>query len=313
MRRAMAVVVGFVLAFAGVVAVPGAATAFDVGAWQLNPTTGHYYRQVDNLTWVQAESYAVSVGGHLVTINDVAEQVWLAATFTERNLWIGFNDRAMEGTWVWSSDEPVTYTNWLPGEPNNCGFWTPEVPVCQDENAAVMNYTGQGGWNDLPENGLLGAIVEVASLPRGPVGGTVTGTYHYWVFDDPTPARGRQVSVSAIGTDPLQGRWSLTYPETKASVSGDVTCVVVDGDQAWVAGRITSMNKNVDPELIGEGLFLWVRDGAAAGVPDKAYSWIGDPGQPLAEMEAWCLSKQSNGPPDGWTVDRGNITVRPGR
>jgi hypothetical protein len=308
-------VVAFAMAFAGVVAVPGAATALDVGAWQYNPTTGHYYRLVDNVTWAQAESYAISVGGHLVTINNQAEQDWLAATFTGQNLWIGFSDQAAEGTWVWSSGEPVTYTNWLRGEPNNCGFWTPEVPVCQPENAAVMNYTGQGGWNDLP-GGQLDAIVEVTTLPKGPVGGTVTGNYRYWNFDDPTtPARERQVSVSAKGTDPLSGRWSLTRPDLNASISGDVTCVVVDGDQAWVAGRITKI-KRVDPALVGEGVFLWVRDGAAAGVPDKAYSWIGDPGQPLAEMEGWCLSKNVSMPDgfaDGFTVDRGDVKVRAGR
>lgn len=327
MRKTAAMVAALVIALVGVVAVPGATTAVDIGAWQLNPATGHYYRQVDNLTWVQAESYAVSVGGHLVTINDQAEQDWLSAIFTDPNLWIGMNDRAVEGSMVWSSGEQVTYTNWTVGEPNNCTFCGPpdghgDLP--QGEDAAVMNWTdpwGSIGWNDLADFGTLGAIVEVTSLPRGQVGGTVSGTAGYWVFDDPTPALARQVSVSAKGKDPVSGRWSLTYVGDKTTVAGDVTCLVVDGDQAWVAGRITSVKKNAGHQLtIGEGAFLWVRDGATAGVPDKAYAWIADPvlGQPgasVAQMEAWCLSKTGNmvdfGFPDGFTVDRGDITVQP--
>jgi hypothetical protein len=323
-------VVAFAMALAGVVAVSGSVTALDVGAWQYNPTTGHNYRLVDSLTWVQAESYAVSVGGHLVTINDQAEQDWLMATFneptwpTQSTFWIGMNDRAVEGTWVWSSGEPVTYTNWVFEEPNNCTWCGPaESPTIEEgEDSAVMNWTAPSppsgpplGWNDVWEYGQSRALVEVTTLPKGPAGGTVTGTYHYFNFDDPTnPARARQVSVSAKGTDPVSGRWSLTWPAAKATISGDVTCLVVDGNQAWVAGRITKI-KNVDPGEVGEGVFLWVRDGAVTGVPDRAYSWIGDQGQPLAEMEAWCLSKNVSMPgfAGGFTVDRGDVTVQPGR
>ena len=164
-RAALVLLAGVVIALVGVVAWPGAASALDVGQWQGNPATGHYYRQVDNVTWAQAEAYAVSIGGHLVTINDQAEQDWLEATFTQpsspgdpqplRTLWIGFNDRAVEGTWVWSSGEPVTYTHWQPYEPNN-GCTLDGICLPWTENAAQMNWTkieqGWVGWNDFDEN-----------------------------------------------------------------------------------------------------------------------------------------------------------------
>ena len=187
LHAALALLVGLVIALAGFAAWPGAAKAVDVGPWLHNPATGHYYQQVGNVTWAQAETYAVSVGGHLVTLNDQAEQDWLEAAFTQRNLWIGMNDRAVEGSWVWSSGEPVTYTHWSVGEPNDAN---------QGEDAAVMNWLHANwpgpdpqplGWNDLPEDGSQGAIVEAASS-------TVTGTVYHagvplvgvevWLGDD---------------------------------------------------------------------------------------------------------------------------------
>ena len=157
-RKALMWGVVAVLAVAVTSALPPAAIAQEPPPptdWQHNPATGHFYKQVGPMTWAEAEAYAVSVGGHLVTINDQIEQDWLAAPFTQPKLWIGMNDRAVEGTWVWSSGEPVTYENWTPGEPNNY----------QGEDAAVMNWTdpwGMFGWNDLPDSGTDGAIVEVA-------------------------------------------------------------------------------------------------------------------------------------------------------
>lgn len=83
-----------------------------------NPTTGHSYVTVYGPTWEQTEAQALALGGHLVTINDVAEQQWLGANFTGMFI-IGFNDIASEGNWVWSSGEAVTYTKWAAGEPGD--------------------------------------------------------------------------------------------------------------------------------------------------------------------------------------------------
>lgn len=104
-----------------------------------NAATGHYYDLVANNFWHTAEANAVALGGHLVTINDAAEETWLRSTFGMARYWIGFTDEGSEGSWHWTSGEAVTYTNWAGGEPNNC---------CYGENWAVMNWTGNN-WNDL--------------------------------------------------------------------------------------------------------------------------------------------------------------------
>jgi len=139
--------------------------------WMKNPANGHYYRLTEPLSWPNAEAQAVAWGGHLVTINDAAEELWLISTFgASECFYIGLNDIAIEGVWEWVSDEPVTYTNWCPGEPNNCGS-----PGCTPEDVAVINSPcGEGGygWNDIP-GGLSRGIVEVLEKP---VDLTITST-----------------------------------------------------------------------------------------------------------------------------------------
>jgi len=116
-----------------------------------NPTTKHWYDIVSSGidgSWTNAENNAVTLGGHLVTINDIAEETWLRSTFGEQTrYWIGFFQlpgslEPAEG-WGWVSGEPVTYTNWDTGEPSN------DKPPDTGENYAVLNWNGTtGGWND---------------------------------------------------------------------------------------------------------------------------------------------------------------------
>ena len=97
------------------------------------------------ITWEEAEAAGVARGGHLVTINDAAENQWIADTFVGSFYpWIGLSDVADEGSFVWSGGEAATYRNWWPGEPNNC---------CGGEDYVHM-YNFSGGefrWNDSGE------------------------------------------------------------------------------------------------------------------------------------------------------------------
>ena len=85
---------------------------------------GHYYLLTPTaMTWGDAEAYAQGLGGHLVTINDAAEQAYVQQWFWASSPWIGLTDQMVEGTWEWSSAEAVGYTNWAPGQPNNWDEW----------------------------------------------------------------------------------------------------------------------------------------------------------------------------------------------
>ncbi|MCI0536384.1 MAG: hypothetical protein L0Z50_14275 [Verrucomicrobiales bacterium] len=90
-------------------------------------------------TWHDAEAFALTEGAHLVSINDAAENAWIVATFGGGELfWIGLTDEASEGTFVWTSGDPFTYSNWNGGEPNDL----------TEEEWTHINWTVAGGWND---------------------------------------------------------------------------------------------------------------------------------------------------------------------
>jgi hypothetical protein len=129
---------------------PGTALAISYG--------GHdYFLTSTPKFWLEAEAEAVAASGHLVTINDAAEESFLQTTFGTSRLWIGFTDQATEGTWVWISGEPVTYTNWSDHEPNDAVF---------GEDYAIMNWVGVK-WNDVSNNNesYYGIIEVTAPLP----------------------------------------------------------------------------------------------------------------------------------------------------
>lgn len=131
-----------------------------IGGSIYNPASGHNYYLVGEGTWSQAEAFAITLGGHLVTINDAAENAWLFANFLTPNPtinpWIGLQDIDNNNTWEWISGEPVTYLNWADGEPN---FSFERV-----SNLYPADHPLAGQWNnayDDPSSGVLYGIVEV--------------------------------------------------------------------------------------------------------------------------------------------------------
>lgn len=108
--------------------------------WVSYSSNGHYYKIIQCGTWEQCETAAVTQGAHLVTIRNANENGWLGQTFDPSvRYWIGLNDRATEGPFVWVSGETSTYTNWKSGEPND---------YFGNEDCAEINNSVAGGWND---------------------------------------------------------------------------------------------------------------------------------------------------------------------
>jgi hypothetical protein len=148
-------------ATAGVVVIAGPIT---------NPANGNSYYLLPRNSWTGSQAEAIALGGNLATINDAAENAWIIGTFAEfggvsRALWIGLNDAAVEGRFVWASGEPVGYTNWGPAEPNNwkgVEDWAHIFPSPDNRFPA---------WNDAPNSAnafgfSMHGVVEVMAIPE---------------------------------------------------------------------------------------------------------------------------------------------------
>ncbi len=130
---------------------------------QVNPGNGRTYKLLQAGTWTSAEATAIALGGHLATVNDAAENAWIVATWqnfqaTPHDLWIGFNDAAVEGTFVWADGTPTGYTNWDPGEPNNA--------LTGEDYTNIRRDSATGNWNDLGNNptGYFNAVFGVVEI-----------------------------------------------------------------------------------------------------------------------------------------------------
>lgn len=125
-----------------------------------NAINGHLYYLLSPQNWLAAQSESQTLGGNLATINDEDEENWIYSTFASyqsipRPLWIGLNDGATQGQFVWVNGEPVTYTNWGAGEPNDTIGFENFVGIW------ASNGTQPGKWNDLPGTEQYYGVVEV--------------------------------------------------------------------------------------------------------------------------------------------------------
>ncbi|XP_064088323.1 integumentary mucin C.1-like [Macrobrachium nipponense] len=91
-------------------------------------------------SWESGEKYCKNIGGSYVTISSSAEQNYLKSLVRD-NTWIGYNDRAKEGTFVWSSGENSSYKAFASGEPNNGGIFSSEDCVEMRKKEGYL-------WND---------------------------------------------------------------------------------------------------------------------------------------------------------------------
>jgi hypothetical protein len=111
-----------------------------------NPANNHTYFLLTPSTWTAGEASAVALGGHLTTIRSADENEFIRASVLgfdgmDRRGWIGLWDPNGTGNFVWTGGEPLNYTNWNGGEPNNIGV----------ERWVELFYSN-GQWNNNVDN-----------------------------------------------------------------------------------------------------------------------------------------------------------------
>jgi len=131
---------------------------------------GHQYALTTGTgDWASAEAEAVTAGGHLVTINDAAENAFVWSLLSPYGTaWIGLYQ--IPGSvepgqgWIWISGDPSVYRNWNGGEPSNSSQYG------ESEDFAEIGYTAYNGtWNDWgaqrPDFSPIPGVIEVVPAP----------------------------------------------------------------------------------------------------------------------------------------------------
>jgi hypothetical protein len=95
----------------------------------------------DGLPWGEARAACIAWGHELCALDGEEEELWVSDTaggLLNVTWWVGLNDIGREGRWEWSNGDPVTWTHWAEGAPDNIGG---------NEDCAEIRSSGHA-WND---------------------------------------------------------------------------------------------------------------------------------------------------------------------
>ncbi|XP_028447359.1 galactose-specific lectin nattectin-like [Perca flavescens] len=90
-------------------------------------------------TWIDAETFCQTAGGHLASIHSDEENTFLKdyinqVTGANTQAWIGGSDAVQVFTWLWTDGSNFDYTSWAAGEPDDAGG---------KEKCLEMNWNGE--------------------------------------------------------------------------------------------------------------------------------------------------------------------------
>ena len=133
----------------------------------VNPANNNTYHLLSASSWEEAASYARSLDGFLVTVDDEGENSWLFDTFASwdnqsRHLWTGLSDAGEEGFYRWHDGTPFLYRDWGEEQPSEGG----------DEHYVHIASTNMGNimpgtWNDLENDPQYFPVYGVVELGPG--------------------------------------------------------------------------------------------------------------------------------------------------
>ncbi len=114
---------------------------------------GHWYQCLRTTgsgeVWNVSQAAANALGGHLATLTSQQENSWIYELSVTQNAWSGRGGPLLGGyklpnnSFRWVTDEPWSYTSWLPGEPSS-GLWEPYLNFLGPQGTSSSGAT----WND---------------------------------------------------------------------------------------------------------------------------------------------------------------------
>ena len=145
----------------------------------------------------------------------------------------------------------------------------------------------------------LSSPPSAAPVPTGP-GPLVNANYTYFNRIDSVAARLRDGK-------PVGEWWRQTEVSGKMeSYGGPVTCLVIKGADAWVAGPATTATDGRSDLAI---LFR-LHDGGPNGKEDTARGYLSNPGQTLTTMQTWCETRYT--PAELTPLTSGDVSINKG-
>ncbi|MEP6746152.1 MAG: lectin-like protein [Bacteroidota bacterium] len=190
---------------------------------------GHGYYQSDLVySWPAAKLASSQVNGHLVTITDVGEDAFIKTNLPQPDYgaWIGLYNTGTVGSFAWVTGEPVNYTDWNIGEPNNEGG---NATTVAEPYVHIRSAAPNDKWNDISPEWKLPAVVE---------------------YDNPILTY-TQTSGPAPGSTVTPGVYTICYDIKNNATGITSTCcfkitVVCSGTSSACPGDTTIATNNTD-------------------------------------------------------------------
>lgn len=281
--------------------------------WFFNSQTDHFYALVFDKSLYEAEAIANSYGGHVVTVNDLAESTWIGSTFSSfigggPHIVLGYyqdrddpNYSEPDGGWKWISGESPAFTAWQPGEPNNLGG--------NQDRANMVVAQGLESWDDggvpsdtgtyaleAPFNSIAPVTDPLAwdTDGDGLSDGLEMGLDSiYWDGHGIPGVSGTDPGVFVPDSDPLTTTDPLDIDSDEDGLAdGDED---LDGDGAVSAGETDALQADSDGDLLPDGLEL----GLTVGTPDTDPNIFAPDADPLTTTDPLLADTDGGGQNDG--------------
>lgn len=250
--------------------------------------------------WPDAQKICKAWGGHLATISSELENTTvrllsIACTGQETGFaWIGLNDFATEGKFLWADNTPLKYTKWRDNEPNNLG----------GNEDAVAIYRNDGTWLDYAHFAATQCWVCERPLPA--------------LCDDPSKCvkKGRCDKAGACKSetpgcddgnactlDTCDGKGGCTYGKAKdgTNCAGTGVCsngLCLAGVSSHPASSCAALHAS-NPTL-KSGVYMLDPDGAGVGPKFKAYCDM------TSDGGGWTLVMKIDGNASTFAYDSGH-------